>query len=605
MALLGIAAMAQEKVRVHNGDETYVTTIEQITFDVTDADQAISVTDLATANDSLSTANATLTGEKATLANEKTALTAKNDSLSTANATLTGEKDALKADTASLKAEKKTLNDKVKQLQFAFAPEDYYVDLGLSVMWATCNVGANAPEEYGDYFAWGEIEGYNTSKKSFNWSTYKWCNGSETTMTKYCTSNSYGTVDNKKQLDLADDAARANWGGKWRMPTVAEWEELYNNTTHVWTDDYNGTGVKGYVLTSTKEGYEGASIFLPAAGFCNEFGLDYGGSGGYYWLSSLYEYNSNNTSRRLYFNQGYFGQSSSINRCYGQSVRPVCPPAEDVLKAEKQALEGQINGLNSQVDGLKADTTTLNGQIKTLTGEKDALKADTASLKAEKKTLNDKVKQMQFAFAPEDYYVDLGLSVMWATCNVGASAPQEYGDYFAWGETEGYNTSKKSFNWSTYKWCNVSSSTMTKYCTSNSDGTVDNKTQLDLADDAARANWGGKWRMPTQAEWEELYNNTTQVWTNNYNGTGVKGYVLTSTKEGYEGASIFLPAADYRIGDGLDYGGSYGSYWSSSLYENSSDGGRYLFFYSGDFNPWNINSRCYGQSVRPVCPSAE
>ncbi|MDD6782411.1 MAG: hypothetical protein PUD89_05750, partial [Bacteroidales bacterium] len=99
-----------------------------------------------------------------------------------------------------------------------------YVDLGLpsGLKWATCNVGATAPEAYGDYYAWGET----TTKSTYEWSTYKWCDGSYDTQTKYCTSSSYGTVDNKTVLDLADDAARANWGGAWRMPTDEEWTEL-------------------------------------------------------------------------------------------------------------------------------------------------------------------------------------------------------------------------------------------------------------------------------------------------------------------------------------------------------------------------------------------
>ena len=101
-----------------------------------------------------------------------------------------------------------------------------YVDLGLPsrIKWATCNVGATTPEEYGDYFAWGETE----PKDNYDWSTYKWCNESNATMTKYCTDSSYGTVDNKTVLELEDDAAYVNWGGNWRMPTKAELDELTN-----------------------------------------------------------------------------------------------------------------------------------------------------------------------------------------------------------------------------------------------------------------------------------------------------------------------------------------------------------------------------------------
>ena len=95
----------------------------------------------------------------------------------------------------------------------------------MSVKWATCNVGATKPEEYGDYFAWGETD----PKSTYDWSTYKYCNGSSSTLTKYNTDNSQGTVDNKTTLDLSDDAARANWGDSWRMPTDAELTELRSN----------------------------------------------------------------------------------------------------------------------------------------------------------------------------------------------------------------------------------------------------------------------------------------------------------------------------------------------------------------------------------------
>ncbi|MBQ7388798.1 MAG: hypothetical protein IJW01_05480 [Paludibacteraceae bacterium] len=102
-----------------------------------------------------------------------------------------------------------------------------WIDLGLSVKWATCNVGATSPEKYGNYYAWGETE----PKTTYTWATYKWCNGSYDTQTKYCTDSSRGTVDNKTVLELADDAANVNWGGAWRMPTDAECQELIDNCT--------------------------------------------------------------------------------------------------------------------------------------------------------------------------------------------------------------------------------------------------------------------------------------------------------------------------------------------------------------------------------------
>lgn len=179
--------------------------------------------------------------------------------------------------------------------------------------------------------------------------------------------------------------------------------------------------------------------------------------------------------------------------------------------------------------------------------------------------------------------VDLGLSVKWATCNVGANKPEDYGDYFAWGETK----PKSTYSWSTYKWCRGSSYTQIKYCTS--------KRQLDMSDDAARANWGGSWRMPTKAEQDELRRKCTWTWTIQ---NGVKGYRVTSKSNGN---SIFLPAAGYRD-DGSLYGaGSDGDYWSSSLSTDTSDYAYGLsFFYSSDV--FRGSRRCCGQSVRPVCP---
>ena len=190
-------------------------------------------------------------------------------------------------------------------------------------------------------------------------------------------------------------------------------------------------------------------------------------------------------------------------------------------------------------------------------------------------------------------YVDLGLSVKWATCNVGASKPEDYGDYFAWGETE----PKSTYSWSTYKWCRGSYNTLTKYNNSSSYGTIDNKTQLELSDDAARANWGGSWRIPTRAEQDELREQCTWIWTTQ---NGVKGYKVTSKKSGYTNKSIFLPAAGCRYGSSLGDAGSYGLYWSSSLDSDYPDGAWGVYF--GSSNVYrDFYDRYCGFSVRPVC----
>ena len=186
-----------------------------------------------------------------------------------------------------------------------------YVDLGLSVKWATCNVGANAPEEYGDYFAWGETQ----TKSTYDWSTYKWCNGSPYTLTKYCTDSDCGTVDNKTVLDKEDDAAAVNWGGSWRMPSDDELTELRTECTWTWTTQ---NGVNGYIVT----GPNGNSIFLPTAGVCLYSNLNFAGSEGWYWSSSLRTGGPYNACS-VYFDSNSVNWNT-FDRCYGQSVRPVC-----------------------------------------------------------------------------------------------------------------------------------------------------------------------------------------------------------------------------------------------------------------------------------------
>lgn len=187
-------------------------------------------------------------------------------------------------------------------------------------------------------------------------------------------------------------------------------------------------------------------------------------------------------------------------------------------------------------------------------------------------------------------WVDLGLpsGLKWATCNVGASSPEEYGGYYAWGETE----EKSDYGWDTYKWCKGSFTSMTKYCTDSSYGTVDGKTLLEPSDDVAHVKWGGSWRMPTHDEMEELRTNCTWKWTSQ---NGVKGQFVT----GPNGNSIFLPAAGGRGGAGLYGRGSDGYYWSASLLEGSSGYAYYLYFYVGGHG-WRYYGRCLGLSVRPV-----
>lgn len=165
---------------------------------------------------------------------------------------------------------------------FAVSNNHAYIDLGLpsGTLWAKCNIGAIVPEGYGNYYSWAEIE----KKELYRWDTYKWCNV-DGELIKYCNVSYYGYngfTDNLTTLLPEDDAATANWGNGWRMPTKAQWEELYQNTSNTWTTQ---NGVYGVLFTASN----GHSLFLPAAGFrCDDERDNVGGLGSYYWSSSLY-----------------------------------------------------------------------------------------------------------------------------------------------------------------------------------------------------------------------------------------------------------------------------------------------------------------------------
>ena len=196
---------------------------------------------------------------------------------------------------------------------------------------------------------------------------------------------------------------------------------------------------------------------------------------------------------------------------------------------------------------------------------------------------NSSVNDSRTGFANGHEYVDLGLpsGTLWATCNVGASKPEDYGSYFAWGETQ----TKTNYNWYTYKY--VDGDNLTKYAGS------DGLTSLQGGDDPATAKWDGGWHTPSETQWRELLANTANMWTTR---NGKQGCLFTSKKNGQ---TIFLPAAGYRCDSELDDAGSHGLYWSRSLrtaYLGSAWG---LRFYSGDCNMSNY-SRSSGFNVRPV-----
>ena len=202
-----------------------------------------------------------------------------------------------------------------------------YIDLGLpsGTLWATCNIGASNPEDYGDYFAWGETSGYKSGKRNFNWPNYKYNSDSPSDnypgyITKYCKSSTYGKVDGLTELVVSDDAAYVNWDSNWRMPSKTQCEELYNSsyTTTIWTTE---NGVYGRKITSKSNGN---SIFLPAAGFYNGTSLEDKGTYCYHLSRTLLI--SNNMpfyAYNLMFSSSTDGYMSNKYRSSGLPVRPV------------------------------------------------------------------------------------------------------------------------------------------------------------------------------------------------------------------------------------------------------------------------------------------
>lgn len=191
------------------------------------------------------------------------------------------------------------------------APVYECVDLGLSVKWAACNIGATKPYEYGAYFSWAET----SPKDAYTWEDYE-----------INSSAKYEEIS-EKTLNAEDDAATVRWEGSWRLPTIDEINELLNTDNCTWEWQASGNreynGVVGYKVTSKKSGYEGNAIFLPAAGYRDDENVLNEGTQGYYWTSTRANMNPSNACCLNYV----FGNPTPlyVSRFCGITVRPVCP----------------------------------------------------------------------------------------------------------------------------------------------------------------------------------------------------------------------------------------------------------------------------------------
>ena len=469
------------------------------------------------------------------------------------------------------------------------------IDLGLSVKWASWNVGADSPEGYGDYFAWGETEAL---------SIYHNSNGITDDLSP-SELESRGIIDADGNLTAAYDAATVNWGDEWRIPTLDEIQELLDRCSWSWTTQ---KGIYGRKII----GPNGNSIFLPAAGYHWGSSIASVGSYGGYWSAT-----PNNDPVNAYYLNLKSGKSLGGRSIGGLTVRPVnaasklnvsvtTGDATDisavgatlggiVSNSYKSLTCGIIYGTSSALSSTSGTmmSTTSSGEFSI---EVTGLSPNTTYYYCSYVVVGDKYKYGDVrSFTTEAISItagdaiDLGLSVKWASCNVGADSPEEYGDYYAWGETE----EKNNYDWSTYKW--GSNDYLTKYCFDPLYGVFDNKNYLEPEDDVAHVKRGDGWRMPTAGESFELAKKCIWLWIS---VNGVNGYLVT----GPNGNSIFLPAAGYRYGTELRGEGTYGYYWTSSLYD-MYPGYAWYHYGAADYYEYHLDhyiSRVYGLTVRPV-----
>ena len=475
------------------------------------------------------------------------------------------------------------------------------VDMGTSVKWAAYNVGASSPEEYGNYFAWGEVE----QRSEYLWENYIWCNEVTGKYTKYCPADlanywdGEGVPDGKTALDLRDDAAHANLGGSWRMPTNEEWAELIDGCLWEWAMYEDVNGYKVYCFES------GKTIFLPAAGIRDWREFVDGGDIGHYWSSSLDEdYPCGAWS--VDFISGDVGMGS-IDRCDGLSVRPIYD--DDMILPESVVLNNSslslVSGASEQLIATVYPANSYDNSVAWSSNNTSVAKVSSSgvvtAIAAGVATITVTAGDGEITAAcsvtvsqsiPEAVDLCLPSGLRWASFNIGTYMPEGYGAYYAWGET----VPKDDYSWETYMWCNGSYQTLNKYNSLSNYGIVDNLTVLGTGpngEDVASKILGGNWRMPTDEEWTELRENCTWTWTTRNN---VNGYLV----EGTNGNSIFLPAAGDRNGSNLYSAGTLGYYWSSSLDADYPSRALGVSFYSGVVKSVGSSDRNYGLSIRPV-----
>ena len=474
-----------------------------------------------------------------------------------------------------------------------------YIDLGLpsGTLWASCNVGADTPEAYGELFAWGETTP-PPLKDAYGWDTYSLCEGTSSTITKY------NDKDHMMWLKPADDAATCNWGSVWQMPSKEQFEELIN-PDYTLLEFITQNGVVGMKVTSKSNGN---AIFIPAAGQYGINGYAEVGKKGTYWSRTRYA-GAPWYAHLLLFQPSYNNIRSTYGyRFCGNSVRAV--RYQEVKYLDEITLsETSLDlcpGETFQLTATVSPANAVNTEVKWESSEPNVASVSNDGVVTAKNVSNMSCTITCYALdgsgtkgecqVTVSAFVDLGLpsGTLWAKYNLGANLPEEIGNYYAWGETQ----PKENYTWSTYKYCNGTENTLTKYCYDKSygnDNYYDGVTELTIYDDAATMTWGGNWRTPSYTQLQELIDNnyTTLTWTTR---NGVKGCLITSKSNG---KSIFLPVNGWYDGNSLNYKQRC-KYWSSSLGVTSPRAGESYSLYEGGIPVVTSSSRYFGQGIRPV-----
>lgn len=455
------------------------------------------------------------------------------------------------------------------------------VDLGLSVKWASWNMGATKPEEYGSYFYWGDPTG-EADKANFS--------SNEITGSEY-------------------DIAHVQWGEEWRLPTYDEMRELIDNCSFQWT---TRNGVEGGLFTSKKSGYTNKSIFIPAGGDMYKDDIRYKGEQGRTWCDEYFEKEGSTYGYVIYFDKSQAYRSYGWGLAVKMPVRPVYGKKNSTpqtsftvttgsaikITDDKATLKGNASAQNNTsvycygIFVSTSGTPSASNYSKDLYGftssnsismefEVDGLTENTtyyyrayvmsgsSYTYGETKSFTTIAKQNGMLGSPAEI-VDLGLSVKWASWNMGASAPEESGSYLYWGDPTGTATKANA---------TLEDISGTQY-------------------DAAHVNWGDNWRMPTILEIIELVNSCTYKWTTL---NGVNGVLFTSKKSGYTNKSIFFPAAgDMANGEHRDLGVC-GEYWSGRYFEDEGIKYGYMLYFDNSQAYFNYGMGLGAKlPIRPV-----